>query len=403
MRISQIAANIQPSVTLKLNEEAQRMRSAGQSVIHLGTGEPRIKLPLDAVLAASARLANAEVKYTGTSGTPAMKKAVAHYMGDNYGVDVDPARIVVSPGAKASLYLALLSIIDPGDEVIILAPYWVSYPEMIRSVRGVPVVVETDESFQPKIADVAGAVTEKTKAIIVNTPNNPSGAIYGESFIRDVVRLCEEKGIFLVADDIYHKLTFTGRRSVSPFQYETKPADESCIILVNGVSKLYGMTGFRIGWTVAAPDVAKAMGKLQGQSVSCPSSLQQDAAIGALMGEQAVVDGLMTTLKHNRDVLCEGLRAIPGVKLTIPDGTFYSLADFSAIEPSSEKLANLLLTKAWVVTVPGIGFGREGHLRISFCGGLEDICRGVERIRWALDPNSPKEIWLGDTKAIRDW
>ena len=403
MGISQLAAAIQPSITLKLNEDAQKLRASGKSVIHLGTGEPRIKTPIDAVLAASARLTSAEVKYTGTTGTPALKKAIAQYMGSNYGIDVPPGQIVVSPGAKASLYMALLAIVDPGDEVIITAPYWVSYPEMIKAVRGVPVIVQTDETFQPRAEDIEKVLTPRTKAVIVNSPNNPSGAVYGEKFIGGLVRLCEEKGIYLIADDIYHKLVFTGRRTVSPYGFAQNPPESSRIILINGISKLYGMTGFRIGWAVAAPEIASAMGKLQGQSVSCPSALQQDAAAGALLGDQSVVSGLMTTLKHNRDVLCEGLKAIPGVKLTVPDGTFYSLADFSALEPSSEKLASLLLEKAYVVTIPGAGFGREGHLRISFCGGLDDICRGVERIRWVLDPSSPKEIWLGDTRAVRDW
>ena len=403
MRISQLARAIQPSATLKLNEEAQRLRASGASVIHLGTGEPRIKTPIDAVLAASAKLTSAEVKYTGTTGTPALKAAIARYMGEHYGVDTLPQEIVVSPGAKASLYLALLAITDPDDEIVITAPYWVSYPEMIKAVRGRPVVVESGEDFEPRLEDIERAITPRTRAIIVNSPNNPSGAVYSEQLIAGLVALCEARDLFLIVDDIYHRLVFADRRAVSPFTFAQSDRAASRIILINGVSKLYGMTGFRIGWSVAAPEVAAAMGKLQGQSVSCPSALLQDAALGALSGEQAVLDGLMATLEHNRDVLCEGLKAIPGVRLRVPAGTFYSLADFSAIEPSSEKLSRLLLEKALVVTVPGREFGREGHLRISFCGSLDEICRGVERLRWALDPDSPREIWLGDTRAIRDW
>lgn len=403
MRISQLARAIQPSATLKLNEEAQRLRAVGASVVHLGTGEPRIKTPIDAVRAASAKLASAEVKYTGTTGTPALKAAIARYMGENYGIDVLPNEIVVSPGAKASLYMALLAITDPDDEIVITAPYWVSYPEMIKAVRGRPVVVQTGEDFEPRLEDIERAITPRTRAIVVNSPNNPSGAVYGEALIAGLVALCEARDLFLIADDIYHRLVFAGRHTASPFAFAKKERAESRIILINGISKLYGMTGFRIGWTVAAPEVAAAMGRLQGQSVSCPSALLQEAALGALSGQQAVLDGLMTTLEHNRDVLCEGLKAIPGVKLRVPAGTFYSLADFSAIEASSEKLSQLLLEKALVVTVPGKEFGREGHLRISFCGGLEEICKGVDRLRWALDPDAPREIWLGDRRAVRDW
>lgn len=403
MRISQLARAIQPSITLKLNEEAQRLRAAGASVIHLGTGEPRIKTPIDAVLAASAKLTSAEIKYTGTTGTPALKSAIARYMGENYGVDVLPKEIVVSPGAKASLYMALLAITDPDDEIVITAPYWVSYPEMIKAARGRPVVVQTGEDFEPRLEDIERALTPRTRAIVVNSPNNPSGAVYGEALIAGLVALCEARDLFLIVDDIYHRLVFAGRRTTSPFTFAKKERADSRIILINGISKLYGMTGFRVGWTVAAPEIAAAMGKLQGQSVSCPSALLQDAALGALSGQQAVLDGLMTTLEHNRDVLCEGLKAIPGVRLQVPAGTFYSLADFSAIEASSEKLSQLLLEKALVVTVPGREFGREGHLRISFCGSLDEICKGVDRLRWALDPDSPREIWLGEERAIRDW
>ena len=324
-------------------------------------------------------------------------------MGENYGQDVLPKEIVVSPGAKASLYMALLAITDPDDEIVITAPYWVSYPEMIKAVRGRPVVVQTGEDFEPRLEDIERAITPRTRAIVVNSPNNPSGAVYGEALIAGLVALCEARDLFLIVDDIYHRLVFAGRRTTSPFTFAKRDRAESRIILINGISKLYGMTGFRIGWAVAAPEIAAAMGKLQGQSVSCPSALLQDAARGALSGQQAVLDGLMTTLEHNRDVLCEGLKAIPGVKLQVPAGTFYSLADFSAIEASSEKLSQLLLEKALVVTVPGKEFGREGHLRISFCGSLEEICKGVDRLRWALDPESPREIWLGEERAIRDW
>ncbi|MDR0965283.1 MAG: pyridoxal phosphate-dependent aminotransferase, partial [Myxococcales bacterium] len=403
MRLSQLAQAVQPSATLHLNEEAQRLRAQGASVVHLGTGEPRIKTPIDAVRAASAKLTSAELKYTGTSGTPALKSAVAQYMGENYGADVLPSQIVISPGAKASLYMALLATIDPGDEVIITAPYWVSYPEMIKAVRGQPVVVETGEDFEPRLADIERAITQKTRAIIVNSPNNPSGAVYGEALIAGLVELCEARDIFLIVDDIYQRLVFGGQRACSPYMFVKQDRTHSKLILINGISKLYGMTGFRIGWTVSAPALASAMGTLQGQSVSCPSALLQDAALGAMRGQQAVLDGLLTTLEHNRGVLCEGLKAIPGVKLHVPAGTFYTLADFSAIEPSSEKLSKMLLDKALVVTVPGKEFGREGHLRISFCGALEEICRGVERLRWALDLNAPREIWLGDQRAVRDW
>ncbi|HAR44557.1 MAG TPA: pyridoxal phosphate-dependent aminotransferase [Bdellovibrionales bacterium] len=404
MSISHLAKTIATSPTLKLNEKAALLREQGQAVIHLGTGEPKIKTPIDAILAASAKLTSAEVKYTPTDGIPALKKAIIRYTEDNYGKVIGPQNVMVAPGAKAALYSLFLAIINPQDEVIIPAPYWVSYPEMVKMVYGVPVIVKPlDGRFEPKISEIAAAITSNTKAVIINSPNNPSGAVYSAEFVKGVVELCENKKIFLIMDDIYHKLIFDGNEAVSPYQYAKDQSENSRLIVINGLSKLYGMTGFRIGWVIAPKPLIEVMTNIQGQTVSCPSALLQSAAIGALTGMQSVTKSLNMTLENSRNIMMKELQSFDGVHCIKPGGTFYCLPDFSHYNRSSEALSNMLLERALVVTVPGKEFGMEGHLRLSYCGSIKEITEGLQRIKWALDPNAPKEIFIGDRKCVRDW
>lgn len=404
MSISQLARSIAQSPTLKLNEKANLLRDQGQAVIHLGGGEPKIKTPVDALLAASAKLSTAEIRYTPTDGVLALKKAIIRYTEENYGRVIGPENVLVTPGAKSALYAALLTTINPQDEVIIPAPYWVSYPEMVRMVYGVPVIVKPEDGrFEPRIEEMAAAVTSSTKLIILNSPNNPSGVVYSEKFIQGVVELTEKKGLFLIMDDIYHKLIFDGQKAVSCYKYVKDQSENNKLIVVNGISKLYGMTGFRIGWAVATKTLISVMNNVQGQTVSCPSALLQAAAVGALNGMQSVTESLNMTLQNSRDVMIKELNAFPGVHVIKPGGTFYCLPDFSKYNPSSVALSQLLLDKALVVTVPGKEFGMEGHLRLSYCGSLKEIQEGIQRIRLALDPNAPQEIYIGDRRLVRDW
>ena len=404
MSISQLARSIEESPTLALNEEARLLRAKGEAVIHLGIGEPKNKAPISAILSSAAKLNTGDIKYAPTDGLPSLKKAIIRYTEENYGRLPAPEQVIVSTGAKQSLYNILLSIVDPQDEVILLAPYWVSYPEMIRMAYGVPVVVRpTDDSFQPRMEEIEEAVSSYTKAIIVNSPNNPSGVIYPESFIAALVDFCERRGIWLIMDDIYHKLVFDGQRAPSAYQFTNKDIENSRIIICNGVSKLYGMTGFRIGWTVASSRLVEAMGKIQAQTTSCPPVVSQAAAEGALTGMQSVVENLRLTIQNNRDVMMNELRSFTDVHVTTPCGTFYCLPDFRAYNGNSVELATFLLKKALVVTVPGVSFGMEGHLRLSYAGSVKDVTEGIKRMKWALDPNAPNEIYIGDRKLVRDW
>ncbi len=404
MSVSQLAKSIAESPTLKLNEEARLLKEKGEAVIHLGAGEPKNKAPISAILSAAAKLNTADIKYTPTDGVPSLKKAIIRYTEENYDRVVAPENVIVSAGAKQSVYNVLYSLLNPQDEVIILAPYWVSYPEMVRMVYGVPVIVTPEDgSFHPRMEDILKAVSSYTRAIIVNSPNNPSGVMYSEEFIAELVEYCEKKDIYIIMDDIYHKLVFDGKKAPSAYKHTTKDIESTHIIVINGVSKLYGMTGFRIGWAITNRKLVGIMTNVQSQITSCTAVLLQAAAEGALTGLQSAVESLRLTLQNNRDVMMQELNSFNGVKTTKPDGTYYCLPDFSAYSKDSVKLCELLLKKALVVTVPGKEFGMEGHLRLSYAGSIKDVTEGVERIKWALDPSSPKEIYIGERKLVRDW
>ena len=404
MSLSQLARSIAESPTLRLNEEARLLRERGEPVIHLGIGEPKNKAPISAILSTAAKVVQGDVKYSPTDGLPSLKKAIIRYTEDNYDKLVAPENVIISSGAKQSISNVLFTLLNPQDEVIVLAPYWVSYPEMIRMSYGVPVVVTPEDgSFYPRLADIEKAVSSYTKAIIVNSPNNPSGVMYSEEFISAIVEFCERKNIYLIMDDIYHKLVFDGRRPISSYRFTTNDLESSKLIVINGIAKLYGMTGYRIGWAIAPRELVEIMTNVQAQTTSCTSLILQAGAEGALNGVQSVVEALRLQIQNNRDVIVSELRTITGVHVTNPDGTFYCLPDFRAYMNDSVKLSQFLLKKALVVTVPGREFGMEGHLRLSFSGTVKDCTEGVARIKWALDPNSANEIYIGDKKLVRDW
>ena len=404
MSLSLIGKNVAVSVTLKLNQTFAILKEKGEPVIHLGGGEPKSLAPIDAITAISSHLNSGEVRYAPVDGTVDMKKAIIRYTREHYGRVVEPENIVASSGAKQALMVALQAIIDPQDEVIFPTPYWVSYPEMVKLCGGIPVPVTPENgTFTPTLNDIKQNVTSYTKAIIINSPNNPSGAVYPASLIKEIVEFAEEKGIYLIMDDIYHKLVYNGVTVPNPFDYVKDFSENSKLIIINGVSKAYAMTGFRIGWAVANKTLSFAMANIQGHQTSGPSVLLQKAAIGAINGVQSSTESLRMTLENNRKVLIQRIKAFDGLHLLEPDGTFYAFVDFSAYDKDSTRLSNFLLEKVRVLTMPGIEFGMEGYLRISFCGSTKDIIEGIERIKWAIDPNSPNELFIGERKLVRDW
>ncbi len=404
MRISRLARSIAESPTFALNEEARLLRERGEPVINMSIGEPKNKTPIAAILSSASKLTGGDVKYTPPDGTPSMKKAIIRYTEENYDRIVAPENVIVSAGAKQSIYNILYSILEPQDEVIVLAPYYVSYPEMIRMVYGIPVfVTPEDGTFHPRMQDIERALSGNTRAIIVNSPNNPSGEVFSDEFLADIIHFCERKQIYLIMDDIYHKLVFDDRKWSPAYRFTDKDIESTMIIVVNGVAKLYGMTGFRIGWAVANKKLVQVMTNVQAQTTSCTSPVMQAAAEGALTGMQGIVETLRLTFQNNRDVIIEELHALNGLKVFKPAGTFYCLPDFRAYTNDSVELSKFLLKKAMIVTVPGKEFGMEGHLRLSFAGSMTEIRDGIDRIKWALDPTSPKEIYIGDRKLVRDW
>ena len=401
MELSNLSSVIGDSPTLKLNAKTAALKKDGLPVIHLGGGEPEIPAPLSAVEAIIKKAQSRKIKYSPSTGTPELKAAVVEYTKKHYGISLENKNVIISSGAKQAIYDFLLSTVNKGDEVIFPVPYWVSYPEMIKLAGGVPVAVTPKEGIQITFEELKAAVTPKTKAIMLNSPNNPSGALFGEDFLRQTVELCEQNNIWLMTDDIYHQLVFDGANAPSPFKFAKNPDN---IVAVNGVSKLYGLTGLRIGWAVSTnKDIIAAMGRFQAQTTSCNSSLSEAGALAALTGPQEIVDELRKILENNRNTLLNELSKIEGLKVYAPKGTFYCFADFSRYNKNSLALSNFLLDKVLVATVPGISFGLDGYLRISSCAAKENITEGLKRIRWALDKAAPAEIKIGDKIVRKDW
>jgi aspartate aminotransferase len=273
MSLSQLARSIRESATLKLNETAALLRDKGEPIIHLGGGEPKSKAPMDAVINCAALLNTGEIRYTAPDGIPALKKAIVRYTEEHYKKIVSADNVIASGGAKQALMVLLHAILDPKEEVIFPAPYWVSYPEMVKLAGGVPVpVTAEDGTFFPTVKEMADACGSYTKAIILNSPNNPSGAMYSRDFVQEMVEFCEKKSLYLIIDDIYNRLVFDGKSAPIGYDFMKAPLEQSKLVVINGVSKMYAMTGFRIGWAIANQPLIEAMATIQSQQTSGPSS-----------------------------------------------------------------------------------------------------------------------------------
>ncbi len=402
MSFSKLANSIGASVTLKLNSEAARMRAAGDPVIHLGGGEPKSLAPDAAIEAGIAMLKTGEIRYTPAAGTPAMRDAIIAYTEKFYGRKVERTNVMASAGAKQAIMVALLALVDPGDEVVFAVPYWVSYPDMTRLAAGVPVPVRAaDGGFQPTLEEMTSAITDRTRVVLLNSPSNPAGKVFDGDWLRELIHYCEERDIYVMMDDIYHRLVFDGRQAVHCYDCTERSVDDAKLIVLNGVSKQYAMTGFRIGWAVGPSDLIKVMANIQSHQSGGPCSLSQKAAVAAIEGAQDSVGELRTTLQASRDELMALLAGIPGLKADVPEGTFYCFADFRAFDEDSTRLAARLLDKVQVVTVPGVEFGMEGFLRLSYCGSIEDVREGARRIKWLLDENGAPELRAGEKVFTR--
>jgi len=370
------------------------MRKAGIDVVSFGAGEPDFDTPLPIKEAAIEAIRSGFTKYTPSSGISELKEAVAEKLKRENELDYSPSQVIISCGAKHSIYNILMAICDPGDEVIIGAPYWVSYPEMVRLAGGNPVIVQTSPQtgYCMTPDDVRSKVTLKTKAIILNSPANPTGTVYPEEFLRGIGELAAEADFYIISDEIYEKLIYDGLKHVSIAALNE--AFKERTILVNGVSKSYAMTGWRIGYAVGPEEVISAMSRIQSHSTSNPTSISQAAALAALRGDQNEVERMGREFERRRDLICSKLDEIEGISYVRPQGAFYIFPNVSAYFGKrlrgktingSLDFADAMLESANVALVPGVAFGDDGCVRLSFATSEEVIEEGLNRIRKALD------------------
>lgn len=380
--LSKIALAVQPSATLAIDTMFKQMRADGLDVIGFGAGEPDFPTPDHIKEAGIQAIQNNDTKYTPSAGTVELRKAVCQRLKEDCGVDYEPSQISVSSGAKPCVYTALRALVDPGDEVILPAPYWVSYIELIRMVGGVPVVVEASEAEHFKITPekLAAAITPKTKCMILNNPSNPTGMMYSRSELEAIAKVCVENDLYVISDEIYYHLVYDNEEFVS--LAAISPEIKERTLLINGVSKSYAMTGWRIGYLVAPePGYIKKMAQLQEGVASCVSTFTQAAAVEALKST-ACVDQMVADYTRRRDILVDGLNAIPGITCKKSAGSFYAFPNIKAFGKTSQAFAEELLENAGVVTVPGSAFGDmgEGYLRLVFANSDENLKEAVRRI-----------------------
>lgn len=388
--LSKRASELKPSATLAISAKEKELKSQGVDVIGFGAGEPDFPTPSRIREAAKRSLDKGETFYTAVGGTLELRKAIVQRFTADYGLMYKVENIVVSCGAKHSLYNIFQAIVDPGDEIICLAPYWVSYPEMVALAGGRPVTIETSESrgFEPEIESISERISPATKAIILNYPSNPTGVMYSRKFLEELAELVERKDLLVISDEIYDKLLFDGRR-YTPFA--TIPGMKSHTVTVNGVSKTYAMTGFRIGYLATdSMEIVKATTNIQSQSTSNPSSTAQAAAAEALTGPQTEVIEMRSIFERRRDLMVELVNQVPGLSLVTPQGAFYVFVNISYFLGSkgitgSSDFAAYLLENHYVACVPGGPFGSDEHIRLSFATKEDVIVEGMKRIKTACD------------------
>lgn len=394
-RLSARVLGLKGSATVQLGAKAKEMQAQGLDVISFALGEPDFATPEHICEAARQALAAGKTKYTPTGGIPELRQAVADTVAADYGIACVPDQVVVSNGGKHALMNTWQCILEPGDEVIVLAPYWVSYPAQIGLCSAVPVVVNTytERDFQPDLEEVRSLVSERTAALLINSPSNPSGAVLERSLIEGLAEIAVEADCWIVTDEIYRHILFDGRSHFSPAMVSEEVRERT--IILDGASKAYSMTGWRMGWMVAPVEVAKAATRLQGQETSGPNSIAQWAALAGLRGPQDCVREMRAEFERRRDYIVPALAAIEGVRIGNPGGAFYAFPDVSAhldghlshqgaAITDDEALTTYLLEDALISTVPGSEFGLPGYLRLSFATSMDNIQEGVARLRKAL-------------------
>ena len=393
MKLSARAKKLQPSATLAITAKEKALKSQGVDVIGFGAGEPDFDSPENVKEEAVKAIKAGFTKYTAVGGIDELKEAIINRMKKDYGLEYQKSEIIVSNGAKHTLYNLTQALFEEGDEVIIPSPYWVSYPEQITLAGATPVILETkeEEGFKIDPAELGKLITPRTRALILNYPSNPTGATYNEVELRQIVDVAMEAGLIIISDEIYDKIIYDGVKHtpVATLGEDVKKAT----ILVNRVSKTYSMTGWRIGYAAGDKEVINAMGKLQGQSTSNPTSISQWAALEAYRGPHDIIEERTREFEKRKNYIVERLNSIPGIKCFSPQGAFYAFPNISgffgkryngkAIN-SSMDFTEFLLDEAKVAVVPGDSFGSDNHVRISFATSMENIIKGMDRIEEAV-------------------
>jgi aspartate aminotransferase len=388
LALSHRAALLSPSPTLKITAKANLMKSAGEDVVSFAAGEPDFNTPEPIIEAAIDALRAGKTKYTPSAGVLDLKNAIVDKLTRDNGIRVQPEQVVVSCGAKHSICNALQVLIDPGDEVILIAPYWMTYAEQVILAGGTPVVVHTSSTngFIPDHEALKAAVTPRTKAIMINSPSNPAGSVLPRATLKQVAALALRNDLWIISDEIYEKLIY-GEEHVSVGSLSSEVLEHT--ITVNGCSKTYAMTGWRIGYSASPKPIAQAMSNLQDQVTSNPTSFAQYGAIAALKMSGSEVDAMRLEFQARRDLIVRLLSEIPGVEIAAPKGAFYVLPNFRSVlggtVRNDEELANFLLESYKVATIPGSVFEAPDHLRLTYATGRADIQRGVARIADAVN------------------
>ena len=381
MKISRRIEKVKESPTLAITAKAKEMKQKGDDVVSFGAGEPDFDTPPHIKSAAIKAIEGGFTKYTASSGIPELKKAICEKFRDDNGLAYESSQIVVSCGAKHSLYNIFQVICDEGDEVIIPSPYWVSYTEMVKLAGGVPVILDTKQAdgFKVKPDALKKAVTKKTAAFILNSPSNPTGCIYNRSDLESIADILINNKITVISDEIYEKLIYDGEKHIS-FASLSKEA-YGLTFVVNGVSKAYSMTGWRIGY-LAAPtkELSAAIGRLQDHSTSNPVSFAQKAALEALKGDQKCVEQMVAEFKKRRDYMVERINSMKNISCVKPKGAFYLFCDISRTKMGSFDFSKNLLEEAKVAVIPGEPFGWDTHIRLSFATGMDEIKKGLDRL-----------------------
>ena len=389
-RVSGRVRALKPSETLALSARARELRARGEKVVSFAAGEPDFDTPAHVREAAVEAIHKGHTRYTEVGGTAALREAIATKLSEENGLAYDPKQIVVSNGAKHSIWNALFTLLEPGDEVLCPVPYWVSFPEIVRLVGGVPVPVPpAPGTVKVTPAELERAITPRTRLLILNSPNNPSGAVYRREEIEALAEVVLRHDLHVLSDEIYETLVYGDVNHVSIASVD--PSLRERTVVVNGVSKTWAMTGWRLGYAAAAREVAEAMERLQGQMTSNPSSISQQAALRALTGDRDTALEMRDRFAARRDLIVERVGRLEGVTLAAPDGAFYVFPDFSKRIGSARNgvtnsvaLCDYLIDEAKIVCVPGSAFGMEGHLRLSYAISEKDISDGMDRLEEAL-------------------